>query len=562
MRDRIIQTTLLLFTAFLLLGSKVTYLQVYKSNYLKSIFHKQFQKVEDIEPIRGYIYDCNGTILALSTLNDSYYCMPQDLESIETTADMLSNLLDLEKESLLKKLRDRTGFFWIKRKAAIDDSRSLLSKRLSKGIGIIKEAKRFYPRKDFACHVIGITGLDNHGLSGTEYKLDSYLRASSKQLRISKDALGRDVVTSDTLSIEENTASNVYLTIDEVIQHSAEKHADTLFKKTKSKAVSIVVQKVETGEILALVNRPSFDGNAITKDDLKVLKNRVVTDVYEPGSTLKVCVAAAAIEEKVVGLNTKLFCENGKYKIGTFSIEDHDKYGTLDVRDIIAHSSNIGMAKIGQRLGKDKLYEWLKSFGFGNYTGIELPGEVKGILRHPKEWSTISASVIAFGQEIGVTSIQTVCAYSCIANNGILLEPRIIKSVRNFENEKTTLYKKRVVRKVISADTCRKIIEAMEQVVIKGTAASVQYDGYRIACKTGTAQKIDPKTGKYSNKKYIASIAGFFPAQKPEVTILVMADEPKGIYWGGDVCGPIFKALVKDIALDMNIPKSLNRGIE
>jgi cell division protein FtsI (penicillin-binding protein 3) len=557
LKIRIILTSCVAFIGFFLLGTKVTYLQVYKSDYLKTRFDKQFIRVEEIEPKRGFIYDRNKNVLALSILTDSYFCMPREVENKIAAANILASDLQIDKNKFLNMLANKKSFFWVQRKVPIEISQKLKNTHLPKGIGRIKEAKRFYPKGSMASHILGVTGLDNRGLCGIEYKLNEYLKGTNTTISVGKDALGREIVSNKSLNIED-TASDVTLTIDEMIQYSAEKNALELYNTTKSKSVTIVVEKIDTGEILAMTNIPAFDGNDIDKTDLKLLKNNAVSYVYEPGSTFKVFIMAAALEEHRLNLDTKFFCENGTYQLADVVINDHEKRGWLTAKEVMAYSSNIGMAKIGQDLGKQKLYSYIQAFGFGTYTGIELPGEAKGIIRHPSKWSLVSEGIVSFGQEVGVTPIQLVNAYACLANNGILLEPRIIKSITNGSGDEIFKFQKSEVRRVISKQTCSKIVEAMEEVVKSGTAVKVQIPGYRIAGKTGTAQKINPATRTYYSDKYIASFAGFFPVSKPQIAILVIADEPQGIYWGGEICGPVFRNIAKDIICYLNIPPDGN----
>ncbi|MFH1714688.1 MAG: penicillin-binding protein 2 [Elusimicrobiota bacterium] len=555
MKWRVIVNALMVFIVFLLLGAKVAYLQVLQHDSLKTIFEKQFIKQEAIEPIRGEILDVKGELLAVSILVDSYYCMPNEVEDPKKTALFLSNYLDLDANNLEKDIRRKKTFFWIKRKVLPQEAIKINSKNLPQGIGHIKEGMRCYPKAGLASHVIGISSTDNRGLLGVEYKFNDFLKGDTITWNNGKDALGRKVASDSAVYADNRTSNNIYLTFDEVIQHIAERNADKLWQKNKPEAISIVVQKIDTGEILAMVSRPNFDVNNIKSASSRSLSNNSVSMVYEPGSTLKVFVAAAAIEEKIADLDTVIDCENGKLAVEDHVITDHEKKGMLSLKEVISYSSNIGMAKIGQQLGNERLYKYLVSFGFGSFTGITLPGESRGLFRYPNEWSEISKSVIAFGQEIGINPIQLIAGYSCIANKGVLLEPRIIKYIKDYDGNVIRDFSPRVVRRVVSEGTCKKIIEAMEAVVSKGSTGDLAgVPGYRVAGKTGTAQKIDKATNKYSEDKYIASFAGFFPANDPKISIVVIVDEPKGVYWGGDVCAPIFASIVREIAWYLKIP--------
>lgn len=555
MKWRITATACVVFVTFFLLGSKVTYLQVYKSHDLKTIFNKQFIHTEEISPPRGTIFDRHGALLAMNMFMDSYFCMPKEVEDTQQVTRTITRWFSLQPHDVETIFKKRKHFFWIKRKVAPDEIHRGEQEFLPKGVGCIKESKRLYPRGSLACHILGATGLDNHGLSGIEYSLNKYLTGEIRTVSSGKDALGRRIVSDDTLlNTDVIRGSDVYLTIDERIQYFAERCADALCQQRSPYAMTIIVQQVKTGEILAMVNRPQFDGNNVQRRDVSAMKNDAVAKIYEPGSTMKVLVGAAALQEKVVTLDTKIFCENGKYALADHVIKDHEPRGTLSFKDVIVYSSNIGMAKVGQKMGRDRLYKYFLSFGFGNYSGICLPGDAKGIVRHPKLWSGLSTSISAFGQEIGVTPIQLITAYSCIANHGILLEPQIIRTIKDAQGKDVSSFRIRKVRRVISDAVCAQMIDAMEDVVERGTAENVQLPGYRIAGKTGTAQKMDTATRRYSETGYISSFCGFFPVSDPQITILVIVDEPQGVYWGGEVCGPVFKTLAKEIVTYLHIP--------
>jgi cell division protein FtsI/penicillin-binding protein 2 len=569
---------------FVLLFFRILYIQTVKGFDYKDFLKKQLVKSEEVRNLRGNVYDRNGNLLVFSNLKYSYFCFPKRIKTFEEkteASNFIFNKLKIPQQIFLEKLQQSKGFFWITRKfeeSNLDSSNISISTstttfkiaqnsqnsknsknksekfQLPKGLDRVKEEKRFYPNDSLASHVLGYTGLDNKGLSGIEYSLENTLKGSVLKIKKERDAKGRDLQPDEVLKIENTKSQNVYLTIDKHVQFIVEKSLLKMFEKNKPEFATAIVQDIKTGEILALANLPTFNANEI-QDDIKDLKNDAVSKVYEPGSTLKILVAGAALEEKLFTLKDKIYCERGKFAIYDHVIKDHDKaYEFLTLEDVLAYSSNVGMAKVGEKLGKKKMYYYLQKFGFGCYTGIELPGEERGLLKNNRNMYDISPYILAFGQGLGVTPIQLITAFSAVANKGIMVEPRIIKSIEKdgiIKEQKT-----RKIRRILSEEVCSNLMKAMEQVVLKGTAQNVKIFGYKACGKTGTAQKLDKNTKTYSEYDYIASFVGIFPSDRPRFAILVIADTPKGIYWGGDVCGPVFKNIAKELSYYYQLPQN------
>lgn len=559
-KKRIIICSVGLILMFLTLIVRLYYIQIVQYNRFTEIKAKQYISTKDIEPKRGFIYDRNGKELAISVDVDSIYADPHkfkdDNKRLETVRK-LSSVLGIDESELIDKLLTKGSFVWIARK--VTDEMGKQVKELNiKGIEFVKEGKRFYPDGKLANQVVGLTGLDNRGLSGVEFYYDKYIKGEKGLFVGGRDGLGRPILKDNKIDIEPPEGNDVFLTIDKFIQYIAERELDNMCQKYNAKAGTIVIQDSTGGEILALANWPTFDPADINADDISLLRCRGVTDIYEPGSTFKVITAAAALEEGVVQVNDKFFCENGVYKLSGYPIRDHEKEGWLTFQEVIEKSSNIGVAKVSKNLGEEKLYSYASNFGFGKLTGIQLPGEVKGILRQPKDWSKTSLPRIAFGQEVGVTAIQLISAISAVANKGVLMKPYLIKCIKDKKGHIIQEFKPEAKCRVISERTARTLNEILKGVVKRGTGQSAAIDGFTVAGKTGTAQKIDPALRAYSPDKYVSSFIGYLPADEPRITILVIVDEPKGVYWGSAVCAPTFALLAKEIMRYLKIPPETN----
>src|SRR5438067_903346 len=419
-----------LFAAFLCLwilviGGRLVWLQIAEYGFLTQRAARQQQRSIEVSPPRGVIYDRKGRELAMSVQMDSVFAVPSEIPDHGSTANLLAHILRSNPKEVLAKLESSHSFTWITRK--LDNNSAVRIRALNlKGIYFQKEPKRFYPKNDLAAQVIGYVGMDDEGLAGIERSFDQRLSGRPGKMLISMDARHRWFGR-----VEKNPESgqNLVLTIDEDIQHIAEKELEAAMEKTHAEAGTVVIQNPKTGEILALANRPTFNPNNSRGLDLKSLKNRAVSDIYEPGSTFKMVTIAAALEEKITNPNEVIDCQNGAIYIGNVRIRDHKPFGLLSVSQILANSSDVGAIKLGLRLGEDRFDRYIRAFGFGSQTGIELPGETRGITKPVSRWSKVSIGAISMGQEIGISPVQLISLISTIANDGMYTAPRIVAGV-------------------------------------------------------------------------------------------------------------------------------------
>jgi len=552
-KTRIISSMLIVIFTLIVLEIRLYYIQIVSHHRYRKMADKQSFSVRQADFKRGTIYDRNGKELAIEFEVSSVYAIPSLISHREKTAKKLAPLLHMSEKVIRKKLETSNSFVWLRRKIDNEIAEKIKGLHL-KGIKFISEGKRFYPENELASQVIGLAGLDNQGLSGIENSFDRILKRKTKKTIRRKDGFGREVIAADTAHRSEVSGCGVVTTIDRVIQYIAEVELRKAYNETKAKLATIIVQDSKTGEILALANFPSFNGNSSSRGKYKYLKNPAISSIFEPGSTFKPIVAAALLEENLVTLKDRFYCEEGVYLFNGLPIRDHESEGWLTFMQVLEKSSNIGMAKVGQLLGKNKLYQYARDFGFGNFTGIRLPGETPGILKKPKDWSEISLSRLSFGQGIGVTAIQLISAFSCLANGGVLMEPMIVNRIVDPNGKVVREFQPCPVREVISYKTAKVLTNILYRIVEKGTGKKARIMGYKVAGKTGTAQKFDPATGKYSDTNYIASFVGYLPAEQPKVTILVVLDEPQGFYWGGSVAAPVFARVGLRIMRHLGIP--------
>ena len=538
---------------------KIYNIQILQHEKFLNLSNRQYYRTLSLMPERGTIYDRTGRELAVSVEADSVYANPLELEDPFKTANIISRILKIDSSRLIREFNKEKGFIWIKRKVTPDEAEAVESLNI-KGIGFLKEGKRFYPKKDLAGSMIGFVGIDNHGLSGVEYFYDGQLMINPDRLVIEKDAFGRRINFADDYEKSIEKGYDLKLTIDEVIQYITEKELAGQVSKYSAKGGTAIVMDPYTGEILAMADQPQFNPNSFSQYKERDWRNRGVTDSFEPGSTFKLLLAAAAIEEKIANQNDIFFCENGEYDIAGTVIHEakEHKYRWLTLRDIIVKSSNIGAIKVAQRLGAKTFYDYILKFGIGAKTNINLPGESTGKVRDIKEWSGVSLASISFGQEISVTPIQLITAVSAIANGGILMKPYIIKAVER-DGIAVDEFKPEVVRRVISEKTSRELSEILEYAVKYGTGQNAIIKGYDVAGKTGTAQKASPDKKGYSEDKFISSFIGYVPSRNPRIVILVIIDEPEGVAWGGEVAAPAFREIARQSLRYLKIP-AVNRS--
>ncbi len=533
-------------------------LQVLSHEELAKKAERQHQKVILLEPARGNIYDRAGRELAVSIDMVSIYGFISSIDNIPYTIKRLSSVLGKDERNFQKIIKERTregkNFTWLVRKVPPSMAEKVKALKI-KGIGFVTESQRFYPKKHLLAHVLGLSGLDNRGLEGVELQYERYLRGDRESFLIERDALGKAVLASSLDHLGSFQGYNVALTIDEVVQYISEKELEEAIERTGAKGGAVIVMNPKTGEILSLALRPVFNPNNIDVYQPEERRNRVITDIYEPGSTFKVITAAAALQEKLTRPEEIIDCENGVIRIAGGAIHDPFPQRLLTFQDVIAKSSNIGIVKIGSRIGKEKFYRYIRSFGFGERTEIDLPGESQGLLRRVDKWSGRSLSTISIGQEIAVTPLQLITAVSAIANGGWLVRPYVVSEIKNPAGKAIRKTSPEIVRRVISSETSRMMTRALTKVTEKGgTAEKAAIPGYTVAGKTGTAQKIDPKTRKYSKDSFVSSFIGYVPAEDPAIVVLVMLDEPKGVSWGGSVAAPVFKNIAVQVLNYMGVP--------
>jgi cell division protein FtsI (penicillin-binding protein 3) len=523
----------------------------------------------DVSLPRGAIYDRKLNEMAVSINVNSIYINPRLVSNPPMAVKAISKELEPEDvnarnaayKRILSEIRKGRGrsFIWVRRKVDGETASRVAGLGL-RGVGMVKESKRFYPKRGIASKIIGYCGMDNQGLYGIEQAYNKVMRPVSSRFAVLKDALGRPVSMPDDLSAGGKSGPvDLELTIDERIQYITEKALERQTVKSGAKNGVALVMDPNTGEILAMAEYPQFNPNQRFNFSALAVRPRAVEDAVEPGSTFKLFVAAAALEEKLISPGDILDCENGQYKTGGYEFKEalRHKYGKLTVGEVIAKSSNIGAIKIGEKLGPKKLCSRLMGFGFGRKTGIDLPGESSGLLRPASEWSPMSLPSISFGQEVSVTPMQLGAAVSAIANGGYLVRPHFVKAyMRNGATLKTV--EPETVGRPISRVTAELVKEMMKGVTMEGgTGVKAAIPGFVVAGKTGTAQKMDPVTKTYALDRHLASFAGFFPADAPRLVIVVMIDEPRGVEWGGSVAGPVFSEIGVKAARVLRIPSSL-----
>ncbi len=541
--------------SFLYLFLRLGYLQLVRASDLHHRAALQHQLSVELPPTRGAFFDRHLNILAHSLQTDSVYAAAKHIDDAAKpmVARRLAQALNLSPSSVLVRLRRPKGFVWIARRVTPEQAARVTALHLPH-VELIKEAKRFYPGGSLASHVIGVAGIDNHGLDGLELACDRLLRGQPGYRASVRDGKGRQLPGYWEREIDPSNGSHVVLTIDAMIQHIAERELDRAFHSSHAVGGTIIVMEPRTGEILALANRPTYDLNDPATIDPNRRRNRAITDLMEPGSVFKVVTASALLAEHLVRVDDRFFCENGQYTIpGGHLLHDHKPYGWLTFREVIAMSSNIGTAKAAQRLTPTQLYEYIRRFGFGEPTGIDLPGEISGLLRPPSRWSKLSPWLIPIGQEVGVTPIQLGVALSAMANGGQLVRPHVIKEVRGADGAVVSASPAAPVRQVIPAEVAQTVRAIMASVVEDGTGKKAMIRGYTSGGKTGTAQKVDPN-GHYSHSRFFASFAGFAPVAHPALVIVVVLDEPHPVYYGGEVAAPVFSAVGGDVLRYLDVP--------
>ncbi|HXH85248.1 MAG TPA: penicillin-binding protein 2 [Nitrospira sp.] len=545
---------LLLLCGFGIVLFRLVNLQVLQAAELTAKADRQHQKTVALEGARGTVTDRHGKVLAMTMEVPSVFGVPTALDNPSRAARALSPVLHVKRTEIERKLRQDKSFVWLARKVEPEQGRRLEQLSID-GIGMVMEGRRFYPKGPLLAHVLGFAGMDGQGLEGLEHRYESHLHGEKRVVVLQRDALGRTVFPKGLAEQVPTPGHNLTLTIDEVIQYIAERELEEAVNQAHAKAGTIIVVEPQTGAILAMAVSPRFDPNTVTALTPDQWRNRAVTDTYEPGSTMKVIVAAAALEEKVMRPGSMVFGENGRMTVANTTIHDHEKLGWMSFSQMIQKSSNIGAAKIGMVLGEQRLYRYLQAFGFGQRTEIDLPGEASGLLKSPKAWGRRSLASISMGQEVGVTSLQMVTAIAAIANNGVLMKPYVVSEVQDQKGQILKEALPHVKRRVISPDTARALTTILEGVVTNGTGMKAAIPGFRVAGKTGTAQKIDSRTGTYSATQFVGSFVGFVPAEAPRLAMIVVIDDPQGEAWGGTVAAPVFRRVGEQVLTYLGVSR-------
>src|SRR6266404_2336098 len=538
---------------------RLGYLQLFRNSEYMARAQRQQRRVIELTPKRGAIYDRNMHPLAMSLQVDSTFAIPSELgDNKAQAAALLSGVLNIPRDLLEAKFESGATFVWIARKLPPEKREAVEALNL-KGIYFQKENQRFYPKRDLAAHVLGFVDLDEKGLGGIEYELDEQIRGKSEKIIVMADARQR---WFDGGEAQRERGANVVLTLDEKVQYIAERELGAAIAKTRAIAGTVVVMNPSTGEILALANWPKFNPNAASDAPAEVRMNRGVSALYEPGSTFKLITLAAAFDQGITRPGEVFDCENGAVYIAGHRIRDHKPFGLLSVADILAQSSDVGAIKIALRLGAPKFYDYIRAFGFGQPTGVDLPGESKGLLRRLENWSAVSIGSISMGQEVGVTPIQLASAVSAIANGGLLYGPHVIAEWRRGDKAMRAegVLAPAEPNRVIRAETAATLRQLKEGVVLHGTGPLARLDGWTAAGKTGSAQKIDPATGRYSPTQLIASFTGFAPINNPAVAILISLDSPIGLHEGGQVAAPVFKRIAEQVLPYLDVPRDVPIG--
>ena len=550
---RIEYTVRVLLCIAVVLVGRLFFLQIIDKSDLQAKNLSQVQVDRKLQSPRGTIYDRNGRPLAMSVVTKSLYADPKMIkQSPSEVAELIAPYVTMSKEDIVKSLQEDTAFVWIDRMMEPEKSKAvaqLIEDKNVEGLNFVEESKRYYPNGNLAAQVLGFVGTDDKGLDGLEMVLDDELKGGIQKELVATDRKGNAIFGSVLSKYLPDKGKSVTLTIDASIQFIAERALDKAMEDTGAKHASVIVMDPKTGEILAMANRPTYDPNHYSQGSEEDFKNIAVTNLYEPGSTFKPIIASAALA-------------SGKWKLdqvyndkGSFAANGHvmqnwngEGYGPVRLIDILKFSINTGMAEIGTTTGADILSKYVRNYGFGSKTGIELPGEGDGILYNPDDMSKLDVATMSIGQGIAVTPLQMVRAFGALSNGGAMMKPHIIKSYSNSQGDVTSTTETSVVGQPVPAETAKTIVDILEKEVSEGGGTKAMVEGYHFGGKTGTAQKLDTKHGGYLDGQYIASFIGFGPVEDPKFVVLVVIDDPqKGSYYGSQIVAPVFKDIVSQL---------------
>lgn len=555
-RKRLAWIFLIASIIFILLMGRLGWIQFVRGDELRIKAEEMRMRDVPVEAKRGAILDRNGRELVTSISVDSVYAMPNQIKKLDEAVAKLAPVLGMEQEKLHQILSRKSSYEWVKRRIDYQTAEAVRDLKL-KGIGLVEENKRHYRHDALASHILGFAGVDNQGLAGIEISYDKLLRGEKGRIVIEHDAAGRPVPDALHKYFSPVPGHDLVLTLDETIQYFVERELDNLVQNFQPKLAVMIIMDPKTGEILAMGSRPTFSSTSWQEAPKEVWdRNPAVWYNYEPGSTFKIITAAAALEEGAVHLDDHFSCP------GFINVADrrircwkHGGHGGQSFREVIMNSCNPGFIEVGLDLGKDRFYKYIRAFGFGGETDIELPGEASGIVISEKNATNLNVGTMAIGQSIAVTPIQLITAVAAVANDGMLVKPQLVREVRDAEGKVVQRMETQPVRRVISEETARVLKEQLENVVVNGTGRNAFVEGYRVGGKTGTAQVVGD--GGYVSGKYVASFAGFAPADDPRIVALVMVAEPQGgIYYGSQVAAPAFQAVARDILRYLRIPET------
>jgi cell division protein FtsI (penicillin-binding protein 3) len=532
--------------------ARVVYLQTLEHEWLRERARVQQQDALETSPLRGLVLDREGRELARSVDTESFFVVPGEISDVARVAAQLAPLVGAERSALQERLREakegNRKFIWIARKLEEDQAERINALKLE-GVYSLKEPKRRYPNGSLAAHVLGFVGLDEVGLAGVEQFYDERVRGEAGKVFIETDAHRRPYASFEQSA---RAGQTVVLTIDQVIQYRTEQALAGAVERAHAKSGTAIVLDPHTGEILALANAPSFDPNNPRNASAEARANQALQNIYEPGSTFKIVAYSAAIERGLVKPDDHIDCQMGSITVAGRLVHDHHPFGSLTISEALAKSSNVAAIKLGLRVGDDSMYDYMRLFGFGSRTGVELPGETAGLVRAVARWQPSSMGSIAIGQEVGVTPVQMAGAFGALANDGVRIAPHLVREIRAADGS-VVFQSSPEQHRVVSTETARTLRGMLEGVTLNGTAKRAQLNGYSAAGKTGTAQKIDPATKTYSKTKYVGSFVGFAPVENPAVVIIVVIDEPVGSYHGGDVAAPIFREIAEQVLPALSI---------
>jgi cell division protein FtsI (penicillin-binding protein 3) len=526
---------------------RLAYLQLlHYGDYYSRAQHQQ-RLIVDVGASRAEIFDRNMNPLAMSVPVDSAFAVPSEISDPQMVARLIGKVLDISEEEIVTRMAASHSFAWIARKIPPEKAERITAMNL-RGIYLQREGGRFYPKRELASHVLGYVDIDEKGLGGIEYSLEDNIRTKPGKMLILADAHRRWYDSTDKAP---DAGTSVVLTLDENIQYIAEKELAQAIRDTHAISGTVIVENPNSGELLAVANWPTFNPNDVKDSPAESRTDRAVSSLYEPGSVFKIVTLSAAIDQGITKADEVIDCQNGSIYIAGHKIRDHKPYGLLSVSQILANSSDVGAIKVGLRLGAPKFYNYIRAFGFGQSTGVDLPGESRGMLRRLDNWTPVSVGSISMGQEVGVTPLQMISAVSAIANGGLIVRPHVVRALRRGTEIKDT--PETPARRVIQETTAATMRRMLEGVVLNGTGKLARLDGYTSAGKTGTAQKFDINTGHYSPHNLIASFVGFAPINTPAVTILVQLDSPIGAHEGGTVAAPTFKRIAQQVLPYLNV---------